>query len=53
MFSQKPSEDGLGNKLLVKWRGLPYSEATWEEEDEVVVAGGQAEVGMVPEASKL
>jgi hypothetical protein len=24
-------------QFLVKWRGLEYSDATWEEEEEVVV----------------
>ncbi|KAG1670418.1 hypothetical protein FOA52_010153 [Chlamydomonas sp. UWO 241] len=44
VFSQKPGEDGVGSKYLVKWCGLPYSETTWEAEGEVEAAGGQAAV---------
>eukprot|EP00955_Chlamydomonas_euryale_P042411 352298-Chlamydomonas_euryale.AAC.3 len=44
VFRQKANDGSMGSKYLVKWVGLPYAEATWEDEAELVAAGGQEQV---------
>mmetsp|Transcript_15385 Transcript_15385/g.45299 ORF Transcript_15385/g.45299 Transcript_15385/m.45299 type:complete len:1328 (-) Transcript_15385:31-4014(-) len=44
VFRQKANDGSMGSKYLVKWVGLPYAEATWEDEAELVAAGGQEQI---------
>ena len=46
MFAQRldSSGSGEGRKYLVKWEGLPYGEATWETEADVMGTGEQGQV---------
>ena len=48
VVERKPNDAGSGFKYLVKWEGLPYSEATWETEEDLLasnalVAGAKIE----------
>jgi chromodomain-helicase-DNA-binding protein 1 len=43
---QRPELHRNVRRFLVKWEGLPYSECTWEAEDDVRAApGGPQQVG--------
>ena len=43
IFAHKQAPDGT-QKLLVKWEGLPYAEATFETLQDVIKVGGQKDI---------
>ena len=41
MVAERLQAEDASLQYLVKWQGLPYSEATWESIDDIHGAGGQ------------
>ena len=41
MVAERLQEEDSSLKYLVKWRGLPYSESTWESIEAIHGVGGQ------------
>lgn len=44
VFAHKADTTKGGQKLLVKWRGLPYAESTFETLQDVIRIGGQNDI---------